>query len=211
MTKDLIKLIKNSITNALSFWLFLPILLKIKKNDIAIDCGANVGFITKLLANRGARVWSFEPDPYAFDILSKRFENRPNVTCLNKGVWSENSRMKLYFHKDIDDNKVPWSVGSSVMAEKRNINRDNYQEIELIDLSEFLNKLEERVKLIKMDIEGAEIEVLNKLIDTEQVHKADLILVETHETKIPGQLDQLNKLKDRISQSALKNIKLNWL
>ena len=43
----------------------------------------------------------FEPDPYAFEILSKRFESRPNVTCLNKGVWKENSKTELYFHKDV--------------------------------------------------------------------------------------------------------------
>ena len=56
--------------------------------------------------------------------------------------------------------------------------------LSLINFSNFINELEGRVRLVKMDIEGAEIEVLNSLIDTDQVRKVDMILVETHETKI---------------------------
>lgn len=211
MTKDKIRDFKNWVTNILSYVQLVPILSKINKNDVVIDCGANVGVVSGYFASKGAKVYSFEPDPNAFAMLKKRFEYNDNVTCINKGVWKENSKMKLYFHSEFDGNNIPWSVGSSIIKEKGNVNTDNYTEVDLIDLSEFINGFNTPIKVLKIDIEGAEIEVLNKLIDTRKYENIGKILVETHETKITTQVEELKTLKRRIKVLGIKNINLNWL
>ena len=43
----------------------------VKKNDITIDVGANIGYYTLLMAKNNAIVHSYEPEPYNFDLLSK--------------------------------------------------------------------------------------------------------------------------------------------
>ena len=41
-------------------------------DDICIDCGANVGVYSQLFAKYGSQVYSFEPNPVAFNILKKK-------------------------------------------------------------------------------------------------------------------------------------------
>ena len=91
------------------------------------------------------------------------------------------------------------------------MNTDHYIEVNLVNLSEFIAKLNSPIKVLKIDIEGAEIEVLNKLIDTRQYEKIGKILVETHETKITSQVEELKTLKGRIKKLGIRNINLNWL
>jgi len=91
------------------------------------------------------------------------------------------------------------------------VNTDHYIEVNLVNLSEFIAKLNSPIKVLKIDIEGAEIEVLNKLIDTRQYEKIGKILVETHETKITSQVEELKTLKGRIKKLGIRNINLNWL
>src|SRR5689334_14105818 len=55
-------------------------------DDIALDCGANVGEFTELLARTGCQVFAFEPDPYAFSRLSERLANFPNARLMNAAV-----------------------------------------------------------------------------------------------------------------------------
>ncbi|MFT7037235.1 MAG: FkbM family methyltransferase [Cyclobacteriaceae bacterium] len=211
MIKGSLRSFKNWVTNILSYIQLIPILSTIKKGDVVIDCGANVGVVTGYFASKAAKVYSFEPDPNAFNRLNSKFAKNENVECINKGVWKEKSRMKLYFHAESTEADISWSVGSSVIKEKGNVNSENYVEIDLIDLAEFIDELKTQVKVLKIDIEGAEIEVLNKLIDTDRFRKVDHILVETHETKIAGQKPELKKLRNRIKTEGIKNINLNWL
>ena len=44
--------------------------------DVAIDCGANLGAITRIMARGGAEVHAFEPNPDAYAVLKAR-----TVTC----------------------------------------------------------------------------------------------------------------------------------
>ena len=211
MLKKQIKYYKNKITTWLSYVQLIPILSKIKPGDIVVDCGANVGDVTGYFASKRAQVYSFEPDPNAFGVLCKRFEKTYNVKCLKKGVWKENAKMKLFQHAETSVEGVPWTVSSSIVQEKRNVNQDKYVEVELIDLSEFLRELNQPIKVLKIDIEGAEIEVLNKLIDDGIYKNVIYILVETHEKKIPEQEKELRLLKNKIHTLGIKNINLNWL
>lgn len=178
--------------------------------DIAFDCGANVGEITRQMADQGARVYAFEPNPYVFRILKERFQNNDNVICLPQGVFDKNCRQRLYFHKNSDADEVYWSQGTSLLDFKGNVNKKKFIEVELIDLSEFIEKLGQRIKLLKLDVEGVEYEILNKLIDTKIYNLIDLILVETHEKKIPELHSKHQALLEKLKKEKITNIDLTW-
>jgi FkbM family methyltransferase len=178
---------------------------------IAIDCGANVGNITCKLAATGAKVYAFEPNPYAYAKLVERVGHFDNVECINKGVWDKNSSMKLYCHEMAKNDDVFWSFGSSIVESKENIDPKRGIDVEVIDLVEFISHLNAEIEVLKIDIEGAECELLEKFIHHGLHKKVKFTLVETHDRKIPGQKAKTDVVRKLIKQHKISNIRLNWL
>ena len=210
-----LKLVKRVILNKGALWLsylkLIPILRKLGKDSVIIDCGANIGDITKKFASTGAIVHAFEPDTLAFELLKKRFEKTPNVILYKQGVWDKETDLILFTHKDQQNQELAYTVGSSIISNKINIDQEKKQTIHVIDLSNFIFNLGKRVNLIKLDVEGAETAILKKIIKDKTYNLFDTMYVETHETKIPGQREELKEIKQMIKQQNVTNIKMNWL
>ena len=62
-----------------------------------------------------------------------------------------------------------------------------------------------------MDIEGAEIQVINHLIDTGAINKVNMLICEVHDRKYEFLRESTNKLKKRVFDLNLHNkIYLDW-
>lgn len=186
-------------------------LVNLQACDIAIDCGANVGNITARIAATQAEVFTFEPNPYAFSVLKKRFEKNQNVHCFNQGVHDHNGTMRLYLHENADQNQIYWSTGSSFLEYKGNVRKESSVEVDVIDLVEFVANLKREIKLIKMDVEGVECPIIQKMINTGIIHRIEMLLVETHDAKVPQLKKETDALRNRIAKEGLTNINLNWI
>ncbi len=210
-----IAIIKRKILNAGAIWIsyikLIPDWFRLGKKSLVIDCGANVGHISKMLASTGASIIAFEPDPIAFKKLEQRCAAKKNITLIQKGVWDKDALLHLYAHKNSTGVETSYTVGSSIIADKKNIDISKTQTIEVVDLVSFIQQLNRKVDLIKLDVEGAEIEILKKIIATESWHLFDRMYVETHETKILSHADELRWIKQQIVQKKIRNIKLNWI
>ena len=183
----------------------------LNQNSIVIDMGANIGDITSIFARFDCKVYSFEPTKYTFDILDKRFSKNEKIKCYNKACWIKNEKIKFYHHEWSKYNSVHWSNGNSLKEDKTNINKQDFEYVEAIDISEFINNLETDIDLLKIDIEGAEIEVINHLIDTGIIHKIKKIVCEVHDKKYPSFKIPTNNLRKRIFRENLtKKINLDW-
>jgi FkbM family methyltransferase len=208
-------LIKREILNAgaigISYVKLIPDWLRLKKGDVVLDCGANVGHITRFLARTGANIISFEPDPRAFKRLQARCGHLSNVQLRNEGVWDKEDTLPLFDHSDGKDDETAFTVGSSLIAEKKNVDTGKSRQVKLINLIEFLQSQPKPVSLIKLDVEGAEIAILQKILSEKAWHLFDRMYVETHETKIPAQLPALNEIRTQLRAQKIDNIKLNWI
>lgn len=210
-----VSLLKRKILNTgaigISYIKLLPDWFQLGTKSIVIDCGANVGHISKMLASTGASIVAFEPDPIAFKKLQQRCGSKNNVTLIQKGVWDRNTFLHLYAHKKSTGKETSYTVGSSIIADKMNIDISKTQTIEVVDLISFIQQLNKKVDLVKLDVEGAEIDILKKIIATESWHLFDRMYVETHETKIPSHVEELQAIKKQLAEKGITNIKLNWI
>ncbi len=211
MMKKLTQQIKNILQKWLTSIMFNRYLKHLNNKSIAIDCGANVGEISLKLAKTGAKVYAFEPNPFAFKRLTERVKNFSNVTCINKGVWDKNITTELFFHEMAEGDEEFWSFGSSIIKQKGNVNKGRSVEVELVDLTGFIESLNQNIDLLKIDIEGAECEVLEKFFEKDLHEKVKITLVETHDGKIPGQKEKTDRVRKIISDRQITNVNLSWL
>ncbi|HVT43688.1 MAG TPA: FkbM family methyltransferase [Thermoanaerobaculia bacterium] len=183
---------------------------RLSPGDIAIDCGANVGIYTELMAKSGATVYAFEPNRAAYDALLANTAQYPNVKAFHAAVTTEPGPVKLYLHKWADDDPVHWSTGSSLIAGKKNVRTDHFSTVDGISLSQFIKDLGGRVRILKMDIEGAEVGILNRLLDEGLHERIDQAFVEVHDRKVRELVEPTQKLRDRLRALGVTHFRLDW-
>lgn len=128
--------------------------------DTFVDCGANVGAHACVLAEhvgRKGRVVAIEPVPELADRLARNCElNRlRNVTILRKAAAAEVGRRRFFAPGEAVENQGQGSFYAHEQSSWRPI------EVETEPLDDILARLRvKRVRAIKIDVEGAEFEVL---------------------------------------------------
>jgi FkbM family methyltransferase len=186
--------------------------LDLRRGDLALDCGANVGDVTELFVRRGASVHSFEPNPHAFRVLAERFVRVPNVTVHEQAVLDHAGVVRLYLHVDSKSDPVGASVGSSLLDFKGNVDADSFVDVEAVDLAELILGLDRPVKVVKLDIEGVECPVVNRLLDTGAIDRVGTVLVELHDRHIPELRTDYEHLRERLRRDGLtEKVHTDWM
>ena len=147
--------------------------------DVCIDWCANVGSVTSIFARKGAQVFAFEPNPFAYAKLIRNTRQFSRVTCMQAGVSAGVSgRMRLHFTDRHKDDPVEASIGSTFVRSKPDVGSDGV-DVEVVDLVEFV-KTFDRVRLLKIDVEGYEVELVPSLIESGALDCVDRVFVENH-------------------------------
>lgn len=183
----------------------------LRRGQVAIDCGANVGLIARALASQGATVYAFEPNPHAFAELRKHSANFNSIECINAAVSTKPGTARLYLHRDADKGQVAHSQGSSMIVTKTNINPETFVDAVAIDLADFILKRDRPVDVVKMDIEGFEVEVVPHLINSGAIDRIGVCYVETHERKAPDLQGRTDAMRAHIIARGLQDkFVLDW-
>ena len=185
-------------------------LSNLNEGSYVIDCGANVGEFTKLFLEKGFFVDAFEPDPIAIEELKKKCKNNKNLNLFQSAVGLKDNTQKLFRYRKFDEND-PYSTQGSSLLDYRSGTNKPFVEIKVIDFTNHINKQKKDISLLKMDIEGSEIEILNKIIDLNIHDKIKYIFVETHERFSHKIGLETAKLKLRIKNLNINNINLDWV
>jgi len=185
--------------------------LDLREKDVAIDCGANVGEMTAVMAEGGASVHAFEPNPHACALLGEKFAANPRIHIHKAAVHVLDGVMPLYLHENSREDEVYWSNGSSLLPEKPNVSAERFVEVRTVDLAAFIRGLPGRVRLVKMDIEGAEVEVLRHLAAAGALDKVDFLFVETHEEKMPWLESATADLRSELVNHPTCRVCFDWV
>ncbi len=174
---------------------------------VFIDGGAHAGVFSDVILALNGICYAFEPNIYLSAFLRDRYKDKPNFTLLDKAICTKNQSLKFY---NPQNNLI--SQGASLI--QMHYKEEDAYEVEGIDFCEFLKKLllkHDKIALIKLDIEGAEFEVLHDLIEQKLYEKVEFIMVETHERFFKNPKEKIEKLKNQIQQHNIKNIFLDWI
>lgn len=183
--------------------------------DLVLDCGANMGLVTERLAATGAQVIAYEPDPYAFSILQEKFAQTPNVTLVNAAVGVGAGRIRLSRAVNFDENPVGASVKSTILQGGRGVSEEAGVEVELLDFPGLLRDLFAKhgeIAFVKMDIEGAELEILEVMQRDGLFSCLRAMVVETHEHKFKELRPRYRALREAVAaEHPTGRINLDWI
>lgn len=174
-----------------------------KREAVFLDIGANVGDLSFLLKYYlpHSLIYSFEPNPYTFRILSEKFKERDNVRIFNYGFSSVEKNATLYSYEEDTT-----SGHASLLKE---VFTDLYKANSIIEFQIFLKTLDgfckefdlEMIDYIKIDTEGFEFDILQGGADIIGANKISLIQFEFNEMNI------INRIFLKDFYELLKNYK----
>lgn len=176
-----------------------------------IDLGAHVGEYTRKLARSAGHVIAFEPDPWTHGRLRSNVAGLDNVTIENAAAGTKEGRVPFYRHVRFAEDPALYSISGSVIADKRNVAREGAIEVRQVDFPGYLETLDREIGILKIDIEGAEVELLEALLSRpDLVSRIHWIFAETHETRIPGHGPRVSSLRNRAGEMQRPRINLHW-
>lgn len=161
---------------------------ELPENAYIIDCGAHIGLSVIYLKSicPSASIVCFEPDTKNFDLLEKNISSHhlEKVEIKKEAVWTENTHLNF-----IQDGNMGSKIGDN--------NSSNAASVKAIRLKDYLNK---KVDFLKMDIEGAEYEVLKDISGSlENINKMFIEYHGTFEQNI-----ELLEILDLVSKAGFK-------
>jgi FkbM family methyltransferase len=143
------------------------------RGPVVLDVGANTGqFATVMLRERpDLELHCFEPGAAAFAALQQTHGKDPRVKLVNAGVGSQPGMKTLYYDE-------PGSILASVYKRRldyRDIAFDRSEDVRMVTLDEYCEKMP-RVHLLKVDVEGHEMDVLRGAMMT--LERTDMVMFE---------------------------------
>jgi len=154
--------------------------LPIREGDVVLDIGANRGFYSLYAAVRGARVFAFEPAPDAFadlvrNVKSNRCEDR--VRAYPWALGAQNGTVELLCNDRLGGGM---NTTNAVFSAHEALETHTRVAVPCRTLSDAMNELGvDRVRICKLDCEGAELEILKQL-GPEELGRIDAFTLEYH-------------------------------
>jgi len=149
---------------------------------VIFDIGAFTGQVTKeyLHIFPDAQLYCFEPYPFSFLQLKKNTLNKPNIQIFNKAVGAIEGRTKFHDNQFSQTNSVLPSLQASDEIWGKGLQTTrNILKIEMVTLDHFMEMQQlSKIDILKLDVQGAEYNVLEGAANALKNGKITLIYLE---------------------------------
>ena len=179
-------------------------ILNSKSIIYSFGIGENLGFEKKIADTFKCSVYCFDPTSLAKNFMEKEKYNKTSIIFQPYGIWNVDGKIKFFYQ---DENNLNNSGGSITNLFETN----KYDLLECFKLSTLMKKNNHnKVDVVKLDIEGASIEVIHNFMN-ENINPNQIVVeFEYSET---DEIDESEfeiwskKLKEIISLMKTKNYK----
>lgn len=172
----------------------------LSEGDLAIDIGANIGIMTVQMAiatGKQGMTIGFDPNPYVYEILTENIKLNPDITNIvihNLAITEE--EQEFYYHSSeasfnnggISMNEVSRHGKFSLKTKVKGVNLEAFLKAQYPDN---INNL----KLIKIDTEGYDKEIIRSILNLLKQYKPVVISECFGKSKPEERFEQFNLLK----------------
>lgn len=165
---------------------------------IFLDCGFYSGYALRKWIDAQAvddswTIYAFEPNPgYP---LKHRLDTFPPINLIRKAVWIKDGTVNFHIGGRDDSASVAGTSGHSDFITKR---------VKCIDFSKFVSELPDDYIVCSMDIEGAEYQVLEKMLQDKTIDKINELDIEFHHRLMPDKDD--DDSRELITQIRMRGV-----
>lgn len=177
---------------------------------IFIDGGARLGESIDIIKNEFFKYhdfefYLFEPNSQYRSNLQNLEKNNNKVKFVEGALWDKNGQFDFFISTDV------WGdVGSTLHIEKKEkLDAKNPLKVKTYDIFDFIEQFsEDDYIVLKLDVEGSEYDIINRLIAKNSISKIKEYLIEWHDHFY----NDVNKNKNYFINEINKHSKHNyWL
>lgn len=153
-----------------------------------VDLGGFDGvFAEKVINKYNCKSFIFEPVPKFYEMCKSRFSGNESVVVSKLGLGKEKG---TFFVEDTNDATHLTSSGDI--------------EVQVEDVAEAFKQFPELIDLMKINIEGAEYEVLERLIECDLISRINNIQIQFHRFDyIDRPIERRNKIIDHLKNTHM--------
>lgn len=162
------------------------------KEDIIFDVGGYKGVWTEAFANKECKIYVFEPSKANYEIIIKKFEGKDNIKVYPYGL-------DKYSHQSM--------LSCEDLGASQYHNSGQVEEAKFVDILSFMNNENiNTVKLMKLNIEGGEYDILEYLIKTGNITRFENLQIQFHDIPEINGKQRMIKIQNELQ----KTHELEW-
>ena len=157
---------------------------ELDENSVVLDLGGYDGqWAGELFSRYGCRIFVFEPVAAFAEKIRAKFEKNDKIEVLQYGLGASTRKETLHINAN----------ASSIYG-----NSGDVEEIRIIDARDWLKERKmQRIHLAKLNIEGGEYELLERLIDAGLIGLIENIQVQFHDVAADSRL-RMRRIQSRL-------------
>ncbi len=148
---------------------------QLSEHSVVFDVGGYKGiFSDAIISTFSPNIYIFEPVSEHYDILLSKYKDNPKVRLYNIGLYGTDKSARISVEGETSN--VVFNVQDA---------KHRYEDITLMDVVRFMDETKvERIDLMSINTEGAEFDLLARLIESRYITKIRTLQVQFH-TNIP--------------------------
>ncbi|MAT91354.1 MAG: hypothetical protein CME59_02010 [Halioglobus sp.] len=165
--------------------------------SVVLDVGAFTGkWAQHVVARYDPVIYAFEPNPRSFQRLSEQAQENPKLKPYQYGLGAREETVDFTLN----------GLGSSMFDERAENAEVPRIQVRIAAVDRVWEELElDRVDLMKINIEGAEFPLLERMQETDMLDRVDTYLIQFHEWH-----PDAHRRRQRIQQALEKTHRQEW-